>query len=537
MAFEGGLRIIKRARGQVLSKAGSRVALADTKVAEISPCPSSNLNTDKQKQWVIRNSEVISTNFENLWIITKLFAFDDRRKIRKMLENYFQAKIVINPLFDENALINLDEGSIKDLICNEGKWQVLGSFYLKFEKWDKHKYSRPLTMKGYGGWLKIKNLLWITGAGEPSSEARIQVKHNLCGFVPSTIEIIDPKRGNIFLNFGDFEFLNPPFPTSDTIMVSDFKKSIHLLRIMEVLQDEGSDLSFFPRFECPEINFRTSSHSSKSICDSGTPSGSLISAREDERSKKSGGNCLNCTGIRKVIFIGFCKSMNNCLFDFGGHAKSDFPFQKQVVEGPERERESRKAPLINIFPSIPPASENTTVAGSQAEDELFEWATEQSPPAPEKTIVASRGHFSPSNPFKCAKDSKYSHVPRILKSLSASKPPSTITIPSSTVFLPITWIFWKCTAPKFRYLNASIGSPCKGDISVKNQLEISSPISVSSEDSAETTSEVDLKLDSGIEVMDLNVLFNDESFPPNRIPLDLPKDLLSLVNDFGIILA
>ena len=81
--------------------------------------------------------------------------------------------------------------------------------------------------------------------------------------------------------------------------------------------------------------------------------------------------------------------MNNCLFDFGGHAKSDFPFQKQVVEGPERERESRKAPLINIFPSIPLASENTIVAGSQAEDELFEWATEQSPPAPEKTIVAS----------------------------------------------------------------------------------------------------------------------------------------------------
>ena len=87
--------------------------------------------------------------------------------------------------------------------------------------------------------------------------------------------------------------------------------------------------------------------------------------------------------------------------------------------------------------------------------------------------------------------------------------------------------------------NASFlqGFPCNDDISLKNQLEISSPISVSSEDSAKTTSKVDLKLDSGIEGMDLNALFDDESFPPNKISLDLPKDLLSLVTDCGIILA
>ena len=61
-------------------------------------------------------------------------------------------------LFNENGPISLDQGSIKDPICNEGKWQALSSFHLKFERWDKHKHSRPLTMKGYGGWLKIKNL-------------------------------------------------------------------------------------------------------------------------------------------------------------------------------------------------------------------------------------------------------------------------------------------------------------------------------------------------------------------------------------------
>ena len=30
-----------------------------------------------QKQWLIKNHEVAKINFENLWIISKLFAFDD----------------------------------------------------------------------------------------------------------------------------------------------------------------------------------------------------------------------------------------------------------------------------------------------------------------------------------------------------------------------------------------------------------------------------------------------------------------------------
>ena len=38
-----------------------------------------------------------------------------------MLEIYFQAKIIIDPLFDENALISLDQGSIEDFISEEGK--------------------------------------------------------------------------------------------------------------------------------------------------------------------------------------------------------------------------------------------------------------------------------------------------------------------------------------------------------------------------------------------------------------------------------
>lgn len=34
----------------------------------------------------------------------------------------------------------------------------MGSFHLKFEKWDKTKYSRPIVTKGFGGWLRTNNL-------------------------------------------------------------------------------------------------------------------------------------------------------------------------------------------------------------------------------------------------------------------------------------------------------------------------------------------------------------------------------------------
>ena len=83
-----------------------------------------HLPPSKQKHWLIKNHEVLKVNFENLWIISKLFASDDWKLIRKRLEALFQAKIVINPLYDENALINIDQGSILDLIQEEGKWQA-----------------------------------------------------------------------------------------------------------------------------------------------------------------------------------------------------------------------------------------------------------------------------------------------------------------------------------------------------------------------------------------------------------------------------
>ena len=80
----------------------------------------------KQKQWLIKNHEVAKVNFEDLWIISKLFA-RWLRLIHKRLKEIFRTKIVLNPLFDENTLISIDQGSIIDFICEEGKWQAWGN--------------------------------------------------------------------------------------------------------------------------------------------------------------------------------------------------------------------------------------------------------------------------------------------------------------------------------------------------------------------------------------------------------------------------
>ena len=137
---------------------------------------------------------------------------------------YFQLEVLINPLFAENALTDFDQGTLDDLIEQPGKWQEFGAFYLKFMKWDKLFCCRPLYAKGYGGWLSIKNLpldYWNNQTFEVMgayfgdlvdisrgtlnflnvSEAKIQVKENLCGSILATIEINDKKRGNFFLNF------------------------------------------------------------------------------------------------------------------------------------------------------------------------------------------------------------------------------------------------------------------------------------------------------------------------------------------------
>ena len=78
------------------------------------------------------------------------------------------------------------------------------------------------------------------------SETHIKVKKNLCGFVPSTIKISYQKRGNMFLYFGEFEFLSPHFPKKSPSVQDVYSNSIDRLRVREALLDEGCDLSSWP---------------------------------------------------------------------------------------------------------------------------------------------------------------------------------------------------------------------------------------------------------------------------------------------------
>ena len=234
-----------------------------THQATVQPSP------PRHKQWLIKNHEVVKVDFDNLWIITKLFAFDAWRLICKQLEMLSQTKFIINPLYDDNALISFDKVPTKEFIGEEKKWQTRGKFHIKFEKWDSIRHSRPLVIKGFGGWIKIKNLpsdLWQRSISEAigdrfgglidiatktlnltnCSKAQILVKKNICGFVSSTIEISDHKRGSIFLRYGDFEFLNPPNTSIAPSLQGNFSNSIDRLHIREVLNDEGLDISSFP---------------------------------------------------------------------------------------------------------------------------------------------------------------------------------------------------------------------------------------------------------------------------------------------------
>ena len=72
-------------------------------------------------------------------------------------------KITINPFFDNRATNKINHGKIENLVVTQDKWFNYGKFHLLFEKWDVINHSRPSSIKGFRGWLSIKNLpldLW-----------------------------------------------------------------------------------------------------------------------------------------------------------------------------------------------------------------------------------------------------------------------------------------------------------------------------------------------------------------------------------------
>lgn len=61
--------------------------------------------------------------------------------------------------------------------------------------------------------------------------------------MPSTIEIIY-NRGNLFLNFGDVEASDPPSISTGPLFINDFTNPLDLLRLKQVMRDEGVHFSF-----------------------------------------------------------------------------------------------------------------------------------------------------------------------------------------------------------------------------------------------------------------------------------------------------
>lgn len=59
---------------------------------------------------------MFNVDFNNLWVISRLFEFNDWKEITKLLEELFQSEVTISPLFAENALISLDHNRWEDLI-------------------------------------------------------------------------------------------------------------------------------------------------------------------------------------------------------------------------------------------------------------------------------------------------------------------------------------------------------------------------------------------------------------------------------------
>lgn len=175
-------------------------------------------------------------------------------------------KVKINPIFDDKALIRIDQGRIEDLIEAPGKWFNYRKFHLLFEKWNPLLHGRPSVLRSFGGWIAIKNLTLeycsretleaigqhFGGLEEISidtlnlldvSEAKIKVRKNVCGFIPATININNEFRGSIHLLFGDIIPMNDSSSIIKEFFGSEFKNPIDQDCLNKVKEDEVSVFS------------------------------------------------------------------------------------------------------------------------------------------------------------------------------------------------------------------------------------------------------------------------------------------------------
>ena len=85
--------------------------------------------------WVRKNEDTLQENFNNLWVLNRLFIFDDWKDIALYLEELFQVKISLNPLFPDKAIIKATQGKFEDMIYSQVNGSIMENFiyYLKIE--------------------------------------------------------------------------------------------------------------------------------------------------------------------------------------------------------------------------------------------------------------------------------------------------------------------------------------------------------------------------------------------------------------------
>ncbi|TYK28792.1 pseudouridylate synthase 7-like protein isoform X1 [Cucumis melo var. makuwa] len=134
----------------------------------------------------------------------------------------------------EVALIKLSNGKLEELIELPGNWQA-------FDYWCRK------TFEAIGDHFEGLEAISVETLNDTNVvEAKIQIKWNLCGFMPATIEIADENRGTFFLNYGDIEVLCPSPKVKGDLLLKDFFNPIDLIRVLQVMKDEEG--------EAPEID-------------------------------------------------------------------------------------------------------------------------------------------------------------------------------------------------------------------------------------------------------------------------------------------
>lgn len=112
-----------------------------------------------QSYWVRKEHEALRLDLENLWIVSRLFAHNEWKEIKATFEDHFQSKVLINPLFDDKTLIKIGKDICDIPNVSIEKWKSFGDYHLCIEKLSRKFHSHPNWIKGYGGWISIKNLL------------------------------------------------------------------------------------------------------------------------------------------------------------------------------------------------------------------------------------------------------------------------------------------------------------------------------------------------------------------------------------------